>query len=130
MEAPFRRLIDFWFAAVAWAVHHGYAPVEKASGGKFVSLGPNPNDVRQFEDWRGELLIALAVREFGHESDAVRDSLQIMDLANRYAESGANALLRSLDDAADFEVPILYQVADLFLDAAEESLEQVGKEYF
>lgn len=113
-QAPFRRMIDFWFTAIAWAVRHGIPPAERASGRLFVNLGPNLNDIRNFEEWRADLLAVLAARDFGPDSPDVRDTRKVIDLANRYAEAGAPALLDALEPQTDLALPRLYVVAELF----------------
>ena len=65
-DAPFKRLIDFWFAAIAWAVAHNIRPVEQCTGDKFVSIGPTPSDVR-IQQWKTDMLTLLALHEYGHE---------------------------------------------------------------
>jgi hypothetical protein len=112
-QAPFRRMIDFWFTAIAWAVSHEAEPAEQATGRFFVNLGPNPNDIRNFEEWRADLLTILAVRDFGEDSPDVSDTRKIIDLANRYAEAGAPLLLDRLEQGADLALPRLYVVADI-----------------
>jgi hypothetical protein len=117
-QAPFRRMIDFWFTAIAWAVYEGVEPAIETTGRYFVNLGPNPNDIRNFEEWRGDLLIVLAVREFGVDSSEIADARKVIDLANRYAEVGAPLLLERLEQSTDLALPKLYVVADIFGDIA------------
>jgi hypothetical protein len=112
-QAPFRRMIDFWFTGLAWAVRHGVPPVEQTTGRFFVSLGPNPNDIRNLEEWRADLLTVLAVRDFGADSPDTRDTRKVIDLANRYAEAGAPLLLDRLEEDTDLALPRLYLVAEL-----------------
>jgi hypothetical protein len=106
-------MIDFWFAAIGWAVCHGIEPVAEATGRFFVNLGPNPNDIRNFEEWRADLLTVLAIREFGVDSSEITDTRKVIDLANRYAEAGAPLLLDRLEQSADLALPRLYVVADI-----------------
>ncbi|MFE6173702.1 hypothetical protein [Streptomyces sp. NPDC056464] len=122
-QAPFRRMIDFWFMAIAWAVRHEAQPVEKATGGLFVNLGPNPNDVRNFDEWRADLLVILAVRDFGSDSPDVANARKVIDLANRYAEAGAPLLLERLERSMDLSLPRLYQIADLLAGLVTEGTE-------
>lgn len=117
-DAPFRRLIDFWFAAIAWAVHTGLEPVSAATGGKFVSIGPKSQDV-SIEDWKCNLLLVLAVKAFGHEDPRAQDPSAVVDLANRYAEAGAAALVTKLESVEELATPMLYRVTDLFTDEVE-----------
>ncbi len=112
-QAPFRRMVDFWFTAIAWAVAYGIEPVQEITGRLFVNLGPNPNDIRNFEEWRAELLTILAVSKFGVDSPEIQDTRKIIDLANRYAEAGAPLLLDALEERADLALPKLYVVADM-----------------
>lgn len=120
-DAPFRRLIDFWFAAIAWAVHTDLKPVETSSGGKFVSIGPKSQDVN-IEDWKCDLLAVLAVRDFGHEDPRTQSAAEIVDLANRYAEAGASALVTKLEAVQELAIPMLYRVTDLFTDEVDKVL--------
>jgi hypothetical protein len=114
-DAPFRRLIDFWFAAAAWLFATELRPIDKAQGQKYVSIGRTPQDVR-LQPWRTNLTCLLAIHEFGHEDPRAQDPSAIVDLTNRLAEAGAEPFLAQLDAARDFAVPILYRVTDLFLD--------------
>ena len=116
MEAPYRRLVDLWFAGVAWAVHKDLKPATKATGPKFVSVGPNPNDLRNFESWRAKLLTVLAIRDFGHEDPRSFDPRATIDLANRYAEVGTRELLNSLQEGDALSIPRLHSTAQMFLD--------------
>lgn len=120
-DAPFRRLIDFWFAAIAWAVHSNIQPVQEATGSKFVSIGPKSQDVN-IEDWKCDLLTVLAVREFGHDNPKAQNPAEIVDLANRYAEAGAPLLVAKLESAQDLAIPMLYRVTDLFTDEVADVL--------
>lgn len=115
-NAPFRRLVDVWFTGIAWAVHKQLKPVSKATGPKFVSVGPNPNDLKKFESWKSGLLVVLAIRDFGHEDKRVHDPNAIIDLANRYSEIGTKELISHLDDMDALEVPRLHSTAQLFID--------------
>ncbi len=129
-QAPFGRMIDFWFMSIAWAVHHGLEPVGSASGTSFVSLGPNVNDIRTFEAWRGDLLAALAVRDIGPDSPSVMDPRTIIDLANRYAEAGSVPLLDHLIRTQDLALPRLYQVAEIFAEISDEAARQRARRVY
>lgn len=123
-QAPFRRMIDFWFAAIAWAIRHGVKPAEDATGRFFVNLGPNPNDIRNFEEWRADLLAILAVRDFGVDSPDVTDTRKVINLANRYAEAGAPLLLDRLEQSTNLALPRLYVVADILSELVSEAAAQ------
>jgi hypothetical protein len=129
-QAPFRRMIDFWFTSIAWAIHQGIEPASEASGRHFVNLGPNPNDIRNFEEWRADLLTILAVREFGVDSPDIADTRKIIDLANRYAEAGAPVLLDRLEQSTDLALPRLYVVADILGDIATKTAERESDSSF
>jgi hypothetical protein len=120
-DAPFRRLIDFWFASIAWAVHTGLEPVTTSTGSKFVSIGPKSQDVN-IEDWKCNLLMVLAVQSFGHEDPRAQEASGIIDLANRFAEAGAAALVTKLESVEELATPMLYRVTDLFTDEVEKVL--------
>jgi hypothetical protein len=123
-HAPFHRMIDFWFTAIAWAVHHGVEPVQQPTGKFFVALGPNTQDIRHFEEWRADLLAILAVRDFGAHSPDVMDTRKVIDLANRYAEAGAPLLLEHLKENTDLSLPRLYLVADIFSEIVTQAADQ------
>jgi hypothetical protein len=128
LDAPFKRLVDIWFAGIAWAVHKEIPPVSVASGKKFVSLGPNQQDLANFAPWRAKLLTVVAIRDFGHEDDRVRDSNEIIDLANRYAEVGVNELVNQLEKQAELEVPRLHSVVEFFSDEVSEARSKLEPE--
>jgi hypothetical protein len=121
-EAPFRRLFDFWFASITWAVARDLPPTVKPKGKKFVSIGPTAQDVRP-QGWKLQLLILLAVRDYGYEDTRSQQPSAIVELANRYAEAGAEALLSELESAREFAVPKLYRLTDVFTDAFKASVE-------
>jgi len=122
-EAPFRRLIDFWFSAIAWAVHHGLCPVDQSTGKKFVNIGPNPQDVRNFSPDRVALLQIIAVAEFGYEDHRIKAPNAIVDLGNRLAEAGATPLIAKLREIDDFAEPMLYRLCSVFQAAVSEASE-------
>jgi hypothetical protein len=112
-QAPFRRMLDFWFMAIAWSSLEGSSPAPEATGKMFVNLGPNPNDIRNLDEWRADLLTIIALREFGVDSTELQDTHKVIDLANRYAEVGAPLLLDKLEQSTDLALPRLYVVADI-----------------
>ncbi|MEW2255542.1 hypothetical protein [Streptomyces sp. NPDC047869] len=129
-QAPFRRLIDFWFTAIIWAVRHEIQPADQATGKLFVNLGPNTNDVRSFESWRADLLVILAVHTFGADSPDVSNTRKVIDLANRYAEAGASLLLERLERDMDLALPRLYKVADVLTELVAEGTEKRSDQTF
>jgi hypothetical protein len=58
-DAPFERMIDYWFAAIAWAALHEL-PLrpDDSEGRQFVDIGVGPNFIR-LEPWRIDVLNAL-----------------------------------------------------------------------
>jgi len=129
-QAPFRRMIDFWFTAIAWAVRHNVQPVDQVTGRFFVNLGPNPNDIRNLEEWRADLLAILAVRDFGVDSPDVTDTRKVIALANGYAEAGAPLLLDFLEQSTDLALPRLYLVADIMSGLVTEAAAQRANRTF
>ncbi len=128
VDAPFKRLIDVWFAGIAWAIAHGIRPVDKCTGDKFVSVGPTNQDVR-YQQSRTDFLTLIAIHEFGHEDARAQDPSAIIDLANRYAEAGIEPLLAQLDAARELSVPALYKVADIFMDKYAAAVEGHQRTY-
>lgn len=60
-DAPFERMIDYWFAAIAWAVQHGIEPPKDDSDGKaFVDIGRGANFI-MLEPWRIDVLTVLYI---------------------------------------------------------------------
>jgi hypothetical protein len=58
-DAPFERMIDYWFAAIAWAALHGLdLPADDTAGRAFIDIGLGPNFI-QLEPWRIDILNAL-----------------------------------------------------------------------
>jgi hypothetical protein len=72
---------------------------------------------------RLDLLVLLAVREYGHEDSRAEEPSEIVDPANRYAEAGAEPLLAELEAAREFPVPMLYRVINLFTDRLQHALD-------
>ena len=118
---PFERKIDIWFAAIAWAVHKGLEPAQRVGTSYFVHLGPNQADIRRFEPYRAELLVALAVRHFGIDSKDSQDVTKVIGLANRYAHAGIGPLLDALEEETKLYSPALHNTVDFFVEALETS---------
>lgn len=116
-EAPFRRMYEFWFAAVLWAEHH---ELEAASGSKlekFISVGPTPSDAKP-ETWMLELLLLIAVRHLEPDVNTLPEPADVFRLANELAAAGAPLLIDELERGADLMEPRLYTTAELFREAA------------
>lgn len=129
LQAPFPRVIDFWFMSVCWAVGRSLTPVDQCSGGKFVTIGPNAQDVKKVPEAWGQLLCILGVRDFGVEDDRSREAKELVDLANRYAEVGAPKLLSVLKEREQFETPRLYQMVEFLEEVMEGMLDGVRRSY-
>jgi hypothetical protein len=95
-DAPFPRMIDFWFTSIGYAVSHEIDPVEKLTGDFFVAIGPNKQDVQRFPEYWQFLLTMLAIDSWGYEDDRCISPSEVIALANRYAESGSALLLDEL----------------------------------
>ncbi|WP_248960907.1 hypothetical protein [Sphaerisporangium perillae] len=89
-----------------------------------MNLGPTSSDIKQFEEWRGDLLTILAVHEFGHDSPHVTDVRKVVDLANRYAEVGAPLLFERLSEQEDLAVPKLYLAAEIMSEVIAENIDE------
>jgi hypothetical protein len=116
-EAPFRRMYDFWLAAVLWAEHHALEPMSGAKTEKFISVGPTPNDAKP-EIWMLELLLLIAVRRLEPDVNALPEPADVFKLANELAAAGAPLLIDELERSADLMEPRLYTTAELFREAA------------
>jgi hypothetical protein len=98
-DAPFERMIDYWFAAISWAVHHGIEPPQDDSDGKmFVEIGRQSNFI-MLEPWRIEVLTVLYI--LGQSAFLVDpfDSSKINTTAGRLNEHanpvGASEVIRN-----------------------------------
>ena len=87
-DAPFERVIDYWFAAVAWAAHHDLPLPEDDSGGKtFVDIGQGSNFVA-LESWRLDILNVLYLLSQSAFLEDPFDSSSIKTTAGRFNENG------------------------------------------
>jgi hypothetical protein len=116
-EAPFRRMYDFWFAAVLWAEHHELEPATGARMEKFISVGPTPNDAKP-ETWMLELLLLIAVRRLEPDVNTLPEPADVFKLANELAAAGSPLLLDEIERSADLMEPRLYTTAEFFREAA------------
>jgi len=116
-EAPFRRMYQFWFAAILWAEHLGLEPDSSARGEKFVSAGPTPNDVH-LDGWILEFLVLIAVHRLRTDVDALPEASSVFALANTLAAAGGHRLLMDLESKADILEPRLYTATTVFQQAA------------
>ena len=116
-EAPFRRMLDFWFAASLWAEHRSLEPVSGTRPEKFISVGPTSSDVRP-EGWMLELLLLIAVRRLKPDVDRLPEAVDVFRLANELAAAGAPGLIEEIERKSDLMEPRLYTAADLFREAA------------
>jgi hypothetical protein len=87
-DAPFERLIDYWFAAVAWAAHHDLEPPDDDSGGKqFVDVGRGSNFLA-LESWRLDILNVLYLLSQSAFLDDPFEPSSIDTTAGRFNENG------------------------------------------
>jgi hypothetical protein len=95
-QAPFRRQLDFWTAAIAVACAKGLQPRPGSSttwGEKFVDTRAVQIDPRV-----ADLLVVLAAGEYGIADERLSDPAEVIELANRYAAAGAPTVLNWLED--------------------------------
>ena len=87
-DAPFDRMVDYWFAAIAWAALHDLELPEDDSEGKpFVEIGRGPNFI-MLEPWRVDVLNALyLLRQQAFLEDPF-DSSKVDTTAGRFNENG------------------------------------------
>lgn len=112
-EAPFRRMYDFWLAAILWAEHHDLRPQEQAKTEKFIASGPTPADAK-LDAWILELLLLIAVRRLKPDVNTLPEAAEVFKLANELAAIGAPKLLDELDKRCDIMEPRLYTTVELF----------------
>lgn len=114
-DTPFRRMVDFWFAAIAWAAFHELPlPDDDSQGREFVKVTSDGKGIR-LEPWRVAIINALYL----YGQDALHDDPVDLDkvdtsggkvnehgtpigastpitVANRYALAGAMPLYEAL----------------------------------
>jgi hypothetical protein len=130
-DAPFPRMVDFWFMSVAFAAHEDLEIPEKASGVMFVQLGPNKQDLQRFPDYWARLLTLLAVQEWGYDDPNCTVPAKIIDLANRFAEVGSPLLLSKLENEIDdLSSARLNVLSDVLIEETEETRKSLGKTVF
>lgn len=95
-QAPFRRQLDVWVAAIGIACAKGLKPRKGSS----TSWGERFVDTRsvQLDPQVAELLVAIAAADWGIEDERLGDPKEVMELANAYAASGLPLLLQWLED--------------------------------
>ena len=123
-EAPFPRMIDFWFASIVMAAHRELPIPLEPSGAHFVTVGPNKQDVQRFPDFWEQTLTLLAVKTLGYDDPDCVKPTEVLKLANRFADVGSVALLSALEESADMASARLYVLADLFTEMATATLER------
>jgi hypothetical protein len=88
-DAPFDRLIDYWFAAVAWAAWHNLPLPENDSAGKqFVDLGRGSAFI-MLEPWRIDVLNALYLLSQPAFFADPFDPSELDTTAGRFGDHGA-----------------------------------------
>ena len=123
-DAPFPRMIDFWFASIVTAAHQELQIPLEPSGVHFVTVGPNKNDVQRFPDFWEQTLTLLAVKTVGYDNPDCMKPTEVLKLGNRFADVGSVALLGALEESADMASARLYVLADLFTEMANSALER------
>lgn len=116
-EAPFRRMYDFWFAAVLWAEQADLEPISGAKTEKFIAVGPTPADAKM-DSWMLELLLLIAVRRLESDVNTLPDSVEVFRLANELAAAGAPRLIDEIERHSDLMEPRLYTAVGLFRESA------------
>lgn len=99
-HVPFRRKVDFWMLALGASCALDLTPLADSSsswGGKFVDTVGLRNLPQHF----GGLLMTLAISEWGHDDQRLRELSEIVELANRFAGAGAPKLLEAARPVRD-----------------------------
>ena len=87
-EAPFERMIDYWFAAIAWAAQHELAlPMDDGDGKQFVDIGRGANFI-MLEPWRVDVLNVLYLLSQPAFLGDPFDPSQVDTTAGRFNEHG------------------------------------------
>ena len=144
--APFERLIDYWFASIAWAAYHDLELSDDDSGGKqFVDVGRGPNFIVLVNSWRIDVLNVLyllsqtafldepfqssaidtTAGRFNESSTPIGGS-DVIKNANRYALAGSMPMLEALVVAGldATQIPKQLAAAATFLRRAKETEEK------
>jgi hypothetical protein len=89
-DAPFDRLIDYWFASIAWAAQHELElPLDDSEGRQFVDIGLGTNFMA-LDPWRIDVLNALyLLSQTAFLADPF-DPSKVNTTAGRFADSGAS----------------------------------------
>ncbi len=129
-DAPFPRMIDFWFASIVVAAGDELPLPKKVGGVHFVTVGPNKSDVQRFPDFWAQALTLLAVKTWGYDNPACTEPTEVIALGNLFAEVGSSPLLDALEQSSDMASARLYVLADIFTDKAAVILDRYKKNAF
>jgi hypothetical protein len=143
-DAPFERLIDYWFAAIAWAALHDLElPKDDSAGKQFVDIGRGPNFIT-LDGWRIDVLNVLyllnqptlltdpfdpasidtTAGRFNELGTPVGGS-DVIKNANRYALAGAIPMWQALVGGLDAtKAPKQLSTAATFLKLAHETSQE------
>lgn len=87
-DAPFERMIDYWFAAVAWAAYREIELPEDDSGGKqFVDIAQGPEFIG-LEPWRIDILNILFLLNQTRFLEDPFDASSVDTTAGRFSTTG------------------------------------------
>ena len=122
-QAPFRRQLDLWAAALAVACADGLEP----KSGDPSSWGKKFVDTRgvQLDADLATFIVAVSAAEYGIEDDRLTDPKEMMKLANRYVGSGVKVLLRWLEDPSLRQTNIEKVIREM-KDLRSAAIEEVG----
>lgn len=119
-DAPFDRIVDFWFTSALYAAGQDLEPAEKPSSKtSFISLGPNANDIKKIPAWWPALLLLIAVNRWGYDDARCQEPSELVKLANCYADVGSRILIRNLEERTDMGSARLYVLANFLTDTLE-----------
>gem|GEM_PF-5842342 len=88
-DAPFDRMIDYWFASIAWAAQHELdLPPDDSAGRQFIDIGLGPNFII-LDAWRIDILnVLFLLSQTAFLANPFEPS-KVNTTAGRFADSGA-----------------------------------------
>ena len=114
-DAPYKRMADFWYASILFALIHRLNPneINPVETHSFVKIGPTDSDVKLDSDML-KIMVLVAAQHLKPDREDHITAANVLEVCNKYACCGSLALLRELRNSGDLLLPGTNRIAALF----------------
>jgi len=118
--APYKRMADFWYASILFALINRLNPneVDLVDTHSFVKIGPTDSDVKLDNDML-RIMVLVAAQNLKPNREGHITAANVLEVCNKYACCGSLALLSEFKYSGDVLLPGTIRIATLFQNLLE-----------